>query len=68
MFAKGDLVYVPQDATLYGMGQNNASIFITPKPNLALFLNYDNDHMAKIVMNGKHWLIKSKEIYLNQGE
>ena len=66
MFAKGDLIYVPQDAVLYGLGQN--SILVNPKPKLALFLNYSDHLHAKIVMNGKHWLIKSREIYPNEVE
>ena len=65
MFAKGDLIYVPQSAVLYGMGQN--SIYVNKKPSLALFINYAEEGFAKIVMNGEHWLVKKAEIYLNQG-
>ena len=65
MFSKGDLIYVPQSATLYGLGQN--SVYINKKPTLALFVNYANEGYAKIVMDGKHWLIRKGEIYLNQG-
>ena len=44
------------------------SILINKRPTLALFVNYAEDGMAKIVLDGKQWLIKSREIYLNQGE
>ena len=65
MFAKGDLVYVPQSAILYGIGQN--SLYVIKKPSLALFVDYEVDGYAKVVLNGKQWLIKNKEIYSNKG-
>jgi len=65
MFAKGDLIHVPQSTVLYGIGQN--SIYVNNKPTLALFVTDAKDGLAKIVMNGKHWLVKKREIYLNQG-
>ena len=65
MFAKGDLVYVPQSATLYDMGLN--SRFVNKKPSLALFVNYEVNGWSVVVLDGKQWLIKDKEIYLNKG-
>ena len=66
MFTKGDLVYVPQSAILYGLGQN--SIHIIQKPSLALFVTYaDDPGYAKIMMDGRQWLIKNRDVYLNQG-
>ncbi len=65
MFAKGDLIHVPQSTILYGGGAG-AQIYINQKPSLALFLDYADSDLAKIVMNGQHWLVKKKEIYLNK--
>jgi hypothetical protein len=65
MFVKGDLVYVPQSAILYGLGEN--SLCINKKPSLALFVNYELDGYAKVVLDGKQWLVKKKEIYSNKG-
>ena len=65
MFAKGDLVYVPQSAVLYGLGQN--SLCINKKPSLALFVNYELDGFAKVVLNGKQWLVKKRELYSSEG-
>ncbi len=62
MFSKGDLIHIPQSAVLYGLGQN--SIYINKKPTLALFVNYAEEGFSHIIMNGKKWLIKSREIYL----
>ena len=63
MFAKGDLVYVPQSVILYGLGQN--SLMVNKKPSLALFVNYADDGYSKVILDGQPWLIKSREIYLN---
>ena len=66
MFAKGDLVYVPQAAILYGL--TKASYLVNQKPTLALFLDYSDKEIgySTIIMNGKKWLVKDKDIYLNQ--
>ena len=63
MFAKGDLVYVPQSVILYGLGEN--SLMINKKPSLGLFVHYTDDGYSKVILNGQSWLIKSREIYLN---
>jgi len=66
MFTKGDLIYVPQAAVLYGL--TKASVLVNDKPSLALFLDYSKEEAgySTIVMNGKKWLVKDKEIYLNR--
>ena len=66
MFAKGDLIYIPQAAILYGLAK--ASIHVIDKPSLALFLDYSKEEegYSTIIMNGKKWLVKDKDIYLNQ--
>jgi len=66
VFAKGDLVHVPQSAILYGSNPSTASIYINKKPSLAIFMNYKQDGMAEVVMDGQKWLVKNKEIYLNK--
>ena len=66
MFAKGDLVYVPQSATLYGIGLT--SRIVNEKPSLALFVNYEVNGWSVVVLDGKQWLIKNKEIYSNKGD
>ena len=63
MFAKGDLVYVPQSAVFYGLGQG--SLYVNKKPSLALFVDYAEDGYVKVMFNGKTWLIKDREVYLN---
>ena len=64
MFAKGDLVYVPQSVILYGTEQN--SLTINKKPSLALFVTYAEEGFARVLLNGKQWLIKDKELYLSE--
>ena len=66
LFAKGDLVHVPQSAILYGSNTNGMCIWVNKKPSLAIFINYKQDGMAEVVMDGKKWLVKDKEIYLNK--
>ena len=66
MFAKGDLIYIPQDAVLYGLGR--CHILVNPKPKLALFLKYDDHLYSTIVLNGQEWLVKSNDIYPNRSE
>ena len=63
---RGDLIHVPQSAILYGIGATGASIYVNKKPTLAIFINYKQDNMSEIVMNGQNWLVKNKEIYLNR--
>ena len=63
---RGDLIHVPQSAILYGIGTKGASIYVNKKPTLAIFMNYKQDNMSEIVMNGQNWLVKNKEIYLNR--
>ena len=66
MFVKGDLIYVPQAAILYGLSK--ASVLVNQKPSLALFLNYSRDEagFSTIIMDGKKWLVKDRDIYLNR--
>ena len=66
MFVKGDLIYVPQAAVLYGLSK--ASVLVNQKPSLALFLNYSRDEagFSTIIMDGKKWLVKDRDIYLNR--
>ena len=66
MFVKGDLIYVPQAAVLYGLSK--ASVLVNQKPSLALFLNYSRDEagFSTIIMDGEKWLVRDKDIYLNQ--
>ena len=66
MFAKGDLVYVPQSAVLYGLSQN--SICVNEKPFLGLFVNYEDGGFVKVLLDGKQWLIKNREVYLSKGD
>ena len=66
MFAKGDLVYVPQSAVLYGLSQN--SICVNKKPILGLFVNYEDGGFVKVLLDGKQWLIKNREVYLSKGD
>ena len=65
MFSKGDLLYVPQSAVLYGLSQN--SICVNKQPSLALFVKYVDEGFVKVVLDGKQWLIKNREVYLNHG-
>ena len=62
---KGDLVHVPQSAILYGVS-TRAAIYVNQRPALAIFLNHTKDNMSEIVMNGQNWLVRNKEIYLNE--
>ncbi len=66
MFSKGDLVHVPQAAVLYGSSSPNLKIFIIKKPMLAIFMDYKDDGMSEIVMDGQKWLVKNREIYSNK--
>ena len=70
IFAKGDLVHIPQSAVLYGTSTTThpspAKIAITKKPELAIFINYKPDGMSEVVMGGQKWLVKNKELYLNK--
>ena len=67
MFVTGDLVHIPQSAILYGVSRACASIYVNKKPALAIFMNYKDDRMSVVVMDGQKWLVKNKEIYLNRG-
>ena len=66
MFMKGDLIHIPQSVILYGV-EPTASIYINKKPSLAIFIDYADDGMAQVILNGKSWLVKNREIYLNRG-
>jgi len=66
MFIKGDLVHVPQSAILYGSSSPNLKIYVIKKPMLAIFMDYKNDGMSEIVMDGQKWLVKNKEIFSNK--
>ena len=66
MFIKGDLVYIPQSVILYGLGQN--SVYVNKKPILALFVNDVDASHAKVLVDGKQWLVKKREVYLSRGE
>ena len=67
VFCKGDLVHVPQAAVMYGISRTSGvSIYVNQKPSLAIFMNYKDDGMSEVVMNGQTWLVKNKEIYLNR--
>ena len=66
MFTKGDLIHIPQSVILYGV-EPTASIYINKKPSLAIFIDYADDGMAQVILNGKSWLVKNREIYLNRG-
>ena len=67
VFCKGDLVHVPQAAVMYGINRSSGiSVYVNQKPALAIFMNYKDDGMSEVVMNGQSWLVKNKEIYLNR--
>lgn len=67
IFQKGDLIHIPQSAILYGTSRASASIYVNKKPALAIFMDYKDDGMSEVVMNGQSWLVKNKEIYLSRG-
>jgi len=67
IFQKGDLIHIPQSAILYGTNRSSASIYVNKKPTLAIFMDYKDDGMSEVVMNGQSWLVKNKEIYLSRG-
>ena len=66
MFTKGDLIYIPQAAVLYGLGAR--SYLVNKKPSLALFLSKSKKDAgySTIIMDGEKWLVRDKDIYLNQ--
>ena len=70
MFAKGDLVHVPQDSIMYGLSTHSpASIKINPSPALGIFVEACPDEKTgKVMMSDGLWLIKLKQIYLNKSE
>lgn len=66
LFAKGDLVHVPQSAIMYGEDPRSARIYVNQKPTLAIFIEYSADGMSSIVMDGQKWLVKNNQIFLNK--
>ena len=67
MFTKGDLIHIPQSVILYGLSGAGAKIYVNKKPTLAIFLDYRPDNMSEVVVDGQKWLVKNREIYLNEG-
>ena len=47
LFAKGDLVHVPQAAVMFGSEQKSARIYINQKPTLAIFVDYTDGGMSR---------------------
>ena len=66
VFAKGDLVHVPQAVIMYGGDSRSAKIYVNQKPTLAIFIEYSTDGMSSIVMDGQKWLVKNNQIFLNR--
>ena len=73
MFAKGDLVHVPQDSIMYKPRSHHtnapASIKVNPSPALGIFIETCSDNRkGKVIMPDGIWQIKLKDIYLNKPE
>ena len=66
VFCKGDLVHVPQATVMYGTNTSGISIYVNKKPTLAIFMDYKDDGMSEVVMNGRNWLVKNNQIFLNR--
>ncbi len=66
LFAKGDLIHVPQSVIMYGSSVSSGKIYVNQKPMLAIFVNYKGEGLAEVVMNGQKWLVKNSDIFLNK--
>lgn len=61
---QGDLIYIPQDVTLFNYGKHGAMrVDKTNKPTTGVFLGEENVHVLSVFVNGIKVLVDKKYVY-----
>ncbi len=73
MFQKGDLLWIPAGTMLHrpripGKDDLFSNWFQTTKPTVALFLKFEGYDNSIVMMSGKNWSVKTREIRHNVTE
>jgi len=61
---QGDLIYIPQDVTLFNYGKHGPmKVMKTDKPMTGVFLGEENVHVYNVFVDGVKVLVDKKYVY-----
>lgn len=59
----GDLIYIPQDVTLFDMTNKSYNLTKTERPTVAVFLRQDASNTYRVYAHGREASVETRHVY-----
>jgi len=59
----GDLIYIPQDVTLFDMTNKSYNLIKTERPTVAVFLRQDASNTYRVYTQGREASVATRHVY-----
>jgi len=59
----GDLIYIPQDVTLFDMTNKSYNLIKTERPTVAVFLRQDASNTYRVYTQGREASVETRHVY-----